>query len=276
MLSVKFPKAIFTGLLLLLIVLPMISYERPKLTGGISPDITDSTALPQVPKVLMNKNAAQFVQQYNRQNSECFEMIRRKRIHNFLMIDSVFTRYELPVELKYLAVVESELNPKARSCVGALGPWQFMPATAKMLGLKVSGKYDERSNLKRSTQAAAIYLRDLYSQYGDWLLVLAAYNCGPAPVNAAIRKSGSRNFWKLQYHLPAESRGHVKKFIATHYYFEGQGSVATLTKAERIKYQKEVEAMAIKQEDTSRTKLLTDAEHIDTTQLQNNKTVVVN
>lgn len=276
MLSVNFPKTAFLCLLLLLIVLPMISYERPKFTGEISQDLTDSTALPQVPKVAMNKHAVQFVQQYNRQNSECFEMIRRKRIHNFSMIDSVFTKYHLPVELKYLAVVESELNLKARSCVGAVGPWQFMPATAKMLGLRISAKYDERSNLKKSTQAAAVYLRDLYSQYGDWLLVLAAYNCGPAPVNAAIRKSGSRNFWRLQYYLPAESRGHVKKFIATHYYFEGQGSVTTLTKAERIKYQKEVEAMAIKHADTSNIKLLTATEYFDSTQLQHNKTMVVN
>ena len=142
----------------------------------------------------------------------------------------------MPLELKYLAVVESELNPKAVSRVGAVGPWQLMPATAKVLGLKITRKYDERKNLKKSTKAAALYLRDLYTQYGDWLLVLAAYNCGPRPVNSAIRRTGSRNFWKLQNHLPAESRDHVKKYIATHYYFEGKGGITTLTKAENIKY----------------------------------------
>jgi membrane-bound lytic murein transglycosylase D len=107
-----------------------------------------------------------------------------------------------------------------------------MPETAKLLGLKVSTKYDERTNYRKSTKAAAIYLKDLHREFGDWLLVLAAYNCGPGPVHSAIKTSGSRNFWKLQNYLPAESRGHVKKFIATHYYFEGQGGVTTLTKAE--------------------------------------------
>jgi membrane-bound lytic murein transglycosylase D len=224
----------------------------------------------------LNKQATQFSEQYIRQNAECLEMIRRKGVNTFSMIDSIFKKYELPVELKYLAVVESELNSKARSRVGAVGPWQFMPGTAKDLGLKISRKYDERTNFKKSTKAAALYLRDLYTAYGDWLLVLAAYNCGPAPVNAAIRKSGSRNFWKLQYYLPAESRGHVKKFIATHIYFEGQGSVVTFTKAEYIKYVKEVQALAAKQEEANEVKLPVTAESSDSTQSATPKTVVLN
>jgi membrane-bound lytic murein transglycosylase D len=188
------------------------------------------------------------------------------------MIDSVFRKYDLPVELKYLAVIESELNPKATSRVGAVGPWQFMPGTAKVLGLKISRKYDERTNFKKSTKAAAIYLRDLYSTYGDWLLVLAAYNCGPAPVNSAIRKSGSRNFWKLQYFLPAESRKHVKKFIATHYYFEGTGSVVTHTKTEYAKYLKQVEEFSKLQEANKAKEII--VTETDTTTL--NKKVVLN
>ena len=171
-----------------------------------------------------------------KQNNECLEAVREKSPASFAFIDTVFTKYDLPLELKYLAVVESELNPKAVSKVGAVGTWQLMPATAKILGLKITRKYDERKNFKKSTKAAALYLRDLYTQYGDWLLVLAAYNCGPKPVNNAIRRSGSRNFWKLQQYLPAESRDHVKKYIATHYYFEGRGGITTLTKAENIKY----------------------------------------
>ena len=90
--------------------------------------------------------------------------------------------------------------------------------------------------MKKSTKADALYLRDLYTQYEDWLLVVAAYNCGPRPVNNAIRITGSRNFWKLQHLLPSESRTHVKKYIATHYYFEGSGGTTTLRKAENIKY----------------------------------------
>lgn len=93
-------------------------------------------------------------------------------------------------------------------------------------------KHDERTNYYKSTQAAAKYLKDLYSEFGDWLLVIAAYNGGSAHVYSAIRKSGSNNFWDLQYYLPAESRNHVKKFIGTHYIFEGQGGITTLTRDE--------------------------------------------
>lgn len=185
--------------------------------------------------VHLNKQAALFTKDYIRRNDELFVLITKRGEKHFPMMDSIFNRYNLPVELKYLAVVESELKPTATSGVGAKGPWQLMPETAKFLGLKVTARYDERTNFRKSTRAAALYLRDLHREYGDWLLVLAAYNCGPGPVNAAIKKSGSRNFWKLQQYLPAESRGHVKKFIATHYYFEGQGGVTTLTKAEMQK-----------------------------------------
>jgi hypothetical protein len=111
-----------------------------------------------------------------------------------------------------------------------------MPGTARDLGLKVSRQCDERTDYYKSTRAAALYLRDLYVQFGDWLLVVAAYNGGPAPVYKAIRYAGNRNFWSMQQYLPAESRGEVKRFIATHYYFEGQGSIATLTKPERMQY----------------------------------------
>jgi membrane-bound lytic murein transglycosylase MltF len=143
--------------------------------------------------------------------------------------------------LRYLAVVESELRTSATSRVGAKGPWQLMPETAQILGLKVDQDCDERTDYYKSTPAAARYLKDLYAQFGDWLLVLAAYNGGPAPIHHAIRRSGSRNFWVLQRYLPTETRRHVKRFIATHYYFEGHGSVTTLTKAERINYLKTVQ-----------------------------------
>jgi membrane-bound lytic murein transglycosylase D len=115
-----------------------------------------------------------------------------------------------------------------------------MPGTARILGLKVNRNTDERTNYYKSTKAAARYLRDLYAQFDDWLLVLAAYNGGPKPVYRAIRKSGSKNFWTLQKYLPAESREHVKKFIATHYYFEGHGSETTLTRKEHMEYIKAV------------------------------------
>jgi membrane-bound lytic murein transglycosylase D len=107
-----------------------------------------------------------------------------------------------------------------------------MPATARQLGLTVTGKRDDRRDYQKSTHAAAKYLTYLYGLYKDWLLVIAAYNGGPGNVNAAIRKSGSRNFWDLQNYLPTESRNHVKKFIATHFIMEGTGGMTTLTRGE--------------------------------------------
>ncbi|HYC29197.1 MAG TPA: lytic transglycosylase domain-containing protein, partial [Chitinophagaceae bacterium] len=150
----------------------------------------------------------------------------------FNMIDGILIQHGLPKELKYLAVIESELKPSAVSWAGAVGPWQLMPGTARILGLRVTRKVDERVDYYKSTHAAAKYLKDLYNEFGDWLLVIAAYNGGPGNVYSAIRRSGSRNFWTLQYYLPAESRTHVKKFIGTHYIFEGQGGLTTLTKQE--------------------------------------------
>jgi membrane-bound lytic murein transglycosylase D len=150
----------------------------------------------------------------------------------FDMMDGILTQYNLPKELKYLAVIESFLKTNARSRVGAVGPWQFMPATAKTMGLRISKKYDERQDFTKSTHAASKYLTSLYAIYGDWLLVIAAYNGGPGKVDAAIRKSGSRDFWTLQRYLPVESKNHVKKFIATHYMMEGQGGITTATKDE--------------------------------------------
>lgn len=187
--------------------------------------------------VPMNMHVQQFVKNYIRENKEILNVVRHRSNYAFKIMDSVLTRYGLPKEMKYLAVIESELNPKALSAVGARGPWQLMPETAQLLGLNVTSDWDERTLYGKSTVAAAKYLKGLYGEFGDWLLVLAAYNCGEGPVYRAMRKSGSKNFWCLEKYLPAESRDHVKKFIASHYYFEGNGSVTTLTKTEWAAYQ---------------------------------------
>ena len=180
----------------------------------------------------LNPKAVSFVQDYMETERNRLNTMKGWGKPFFDKIDAVFTQNNLPVELKYLAVIESDLKTSATSRVGAAGPWQFMAETARDLGLKVSRSVDERRDFSKSTKAAARYLSDLYELYGDWLLVIAAYNGGPGNVNAAIRKSGSRNFWDLQYHLPAESRNHVKKFIATHYIMEGDAGLTTLTKHE--------------------------------------------
>jgi membrane-bound lytic murein transglycosylase D len=180
----------------------------------------------------LNANARVFVNNYISKNKEVLQAVQQRSRLPFKLIDAIFTRYGLPKEIKYLAVIESELKPEALSAVGARGPWQLMPETAQLLGLTINTGQDDRIQYYKSTVAAAKYLRDLYSEFGDWLLVVAAYNGGASQVYRAIHKAGSRSFWDLQYFLPAESRLHVKKFIATHYYFEGQGSAATLTRAE--------------------------------------------
>jgi membrane-bound lytic murein transglycosylase D len=167
-----------------------------------------------------DKKGLKFVSNYIRHNDESLTVVKERSEEPFSVIDSVLTRYHLPLELKYLAVIESELKPTAVSRVGAKGTWQLMRGTAHQLGLKVNSQTDERKDLAKSTKAAAKYLRDLHHEFGDWLLVLAAYNGGPLPVHRAIHKAHSRNFWALQQYLPAESRMHVKKFIATAYYFE--------------------------------------------------------
>jgi membrane-bound lytic murein transglycosylase D len=184
--------------------------------------------------VRLNPKALNFVQDYMKDNWEELQSLRSWGRPYFSVIESILTEYGLPKELKYLAVIESNLKSTAVSRVGAKGPWQLMPQTARDLGLKVNKNIDERKNYVKSTRAAALYLRDLYNQLGDWLLVIAAYNTGTAKVNHAIRSSGSRSFWDLQDYLPLESRLHVKKFIGTQYTFEGQGSVTTLTKEEAI------------------------------------------
>ncbi|MFI5153539.1 MAG: lytic transglycosylase domain-containing protein [Chitinophagales bacterium] len=207
-------------------------------TNSVSPGSSNQ------PQIALNRKGLAFVKKYIKNSSECLSVVRKRSSVPFNIIDSVFNRYGLPVELKYLAVIESELKPSALSQVGARGPWQLMPGTAQILGLKINRRTDERTDYYKSTIAAARYLKDLYALFDDWLLVLAAYNGGPKPVYTAIQKSGSKNFWILQDYLPSESQDHVKKFIATHYYFEGRGSVTTLTRAENIKYRKAVAAFA--------------------------------
>jgi len=175
----------------------------------------------------INPHAESYIQDYLRSHSRHLEKMKTWGKPYFNLIDHIFVQYGIPRELKYLAVIESNLSTSATSWVGAGGPWQFMPYTARDYGLIVNTQYDERRDYVKSTHAAAKYLLALYKEMHDWLLVIAAYNGGPGRVNSAIRKSGSRNFWELQYYLPQESRNHVKKFIATHYIMEGNATLNT-------------------------------------------------
>jgi membrane-bound lytic murein transglycosylase D len=180
----------------------------------------------------LNPRAISFVQDYTEKMGDQLTKMKSWGKPYFDIMNNILAQHGLPTELKYLSVIESALKSYAVSWAGAVGPWQFMPATARTLGLRVSKRLDERTDFHKSTHAAAKYLTDLYGLYGDWLLVIAAYNGGPGRVDAAIRKARSKNFWDLQYYLPTESRNHVKKFIATHYIMEGEGGITTLTKKE--------------------------------------------
>ena len=136
-----------------------------------------------------------------------------KAKYYFPMIEDKLTLYDLPLELKYLTVVESALRPQARSQVGATGLWQFMYTTGKVYGLRVSSYVDERRDPIKSTEAACKYLKKLFKIYKDWELALAAYNAGPGNVNKAIRRSGgSRNFWQIRRYLPGETSNYVPAF----------------------------------------------------------------
>ncbi|MCC1483462.1 lytic transglycosylase domain-containing protein [Winogradskyella immobilis] len=155
----------------------------------------------------------------NRRNS--FSRLMGLSHYYFPMFESGLDKYDIPLEIKYLAIVESALKPKARSRVGATGLWQFMFSTGKIYGLDVSSYVDERRDPIKSTEAAAKYLAKLYEIFGDWDLALAAYNSGPGNVSKAIRRSGgSKNYWNIRHNLPRETAGYVPAFLATMYIFE--------------------------------------------------------
>lgn len=181
----------------------------------------------------INARAVPYIDDYISKHRAHLENMKIWGKPYFRMMDNILAGYGIPRELKYLAVIESNLQHSALSWAGARGPWQFMPETARQLGLVVNAQRDERTDYYKSTHAAARYLKMLYDQLGgDWLLVIAGYNGGPGKVLSAIRRTGSRDFWELQYSLPLESRNHVKKFIATHYVMEGNGGVTTVTNQE--------------------------------------------
>lgn len=184
----------------------------------------------------MHPVAIRFTREYETVMGRKLASIGDKVQPQFHVIETILAQYDLPAELKYLAIVESQLESRARSHMGAVGPWQFMPTTARTMGLKVTKYTDERRDLAKSTHAAAKYLRNLYKIYNDWLLVIAAYNGGPGNVNKAITKSGSRNFWELERFLPAESRKHVKKYIATQFIMGGYCGLTALTLAETERF----------------------------------------
>jgi membrane-bound lytic murein transglycosylase D len=174
--------------------------------------------LPSVVELNYNSIVRNYIHVYTKKRRENVQSMIGLSDYYFPMIEEIFEGYGLPTELKYMAVIESALNPRAISRAGATGMWQFMYGTARMYNLTINSFVDERRDPVKATHAAAKFLQDLYGMFGDWTLVIAAYNCGPGNVNKAIRRTGGkRDFWQLYYHLPRETRGYVPAFIAAAY-----------------------------------------------------------
>jgi membrane-bound lytic murein transglycosylase D len=171
-----------------------------------------------------NKVVKNYITMYTERRRNQVEGMLGLSEYYFPIFEETLDKYNMPLELKYLPIIESALNPTARSRVGATGLWQFMYGTGKGLKLEISTFVDERRDPTKSSDAAARYLKQLFDTYGDWHLAIAAYNCGPGNVNRAISRSGGkRNYWDIYYRLPRETRGYVPAFIAALYameYFE--------------------------------------------------------
>ena len=168
-----------------------------------------------------NASLESVIKSYLKNRRRHLERLMALSEYYFPMFEKELDNYDIPLEIKYLAIVESALKPRAKSRVGATGLWQFMFATGKEFGLDVSSYVDERSDPIMATEAAAKYLARLYRIFGDWDLALAAYNSGPGNVSKAIRRSGGyENYWNIRPHLPRETAGYLPAFLATMYIFE--------------------------------------------------------
>lgn len=193
-------------------------------TAEVNPSFSDSiymnrlSRIPAVMEMPYNDIVRQFIDMYSgRLRNQVSFMLSAC---NFYMpiFEEALDAYGLPLELKYLPIIESALNPSAVSRAGASGLWQFMIGTGKIYGLESNSLIDERRDPIKATWAAARYLKEMYAIYGDWNLVIAAYNCGPGTINKAIRRAGGeKDYWNLYNYLPRETRGYVPAFIAANY-----------------------------------------------------------
>ncbi|MDE6769097.1 MAG: lytic transglycosylase domain-containing protein, partial [Muribaculaceae bacterium] len=191
------------------------------------PDVSDAemvkrlSALPTVIEMPYNQVVRSYIDRYTKRGRAQIAAILGLSLYYMPIFEQALEEKGLPLELKYLPVVESGLDPNAVSKHGATGLWQFMLGNAQGLGHEVNSLVDERRDPYVASERAASYLKDLYAMYGDWSLAIAAYNCGPGVINKAIRRAGgeakSHDFWSIYNYLPAETRGYVPMFIADNY-----------------------------------------------------------
>lgn len=172
-------------------------------------------------RIEYNESLENVIRSFLKYRKKSFERLMAISDYYFPMFEEAFALKNVPLEIKYLAVVESALNPRAISRVGATGLWQFMYQTGKQYNLKIDSYIDERSDPLKATAAAAQYMSNMFAIFGDWELVLASYNSGPGNVSKAIRRSGGKqNYWNIRKHLPKETQGYVPAFLATMYLYE--------------------------------------------------------
>lgn len=185
------------------------------------PDSVYAERLARIPttvKLTYNQVVRKYIEMYTQQKKDRVQVMLGLAEYYFPIFDDIFDYYGVPNELKCMSIIESALNPRARSRTRAIGVWQFMYGTGKRYGLTINSLVDERRDPVRETHAAAQFSKDLFNIFQDWQLVVAAYNCGPGNVNKAIRRAGGRrDFWEIYRYLPRETRGHVPAFIAAIY-----------------------------------------------------------
>lgn len=186
-------------------------------------DVPDSVLIKRLEKMNsfislpFNQTVKNYMITYAEKNPERLAGLLAKSSYYFPIFEEILDKYDMPLELKYMSIIESALNPIARSRVGARGIWQFMYPTAKRYGLQINSFVDERLDVIKAADAAAKFLKDAYNVFGDWSLAISSYNCGAGNVNKAIKIAGSTDFWSIYPYLPRETRGYVPAFVGAMY-----------------------------------------------------------
>jgi membrane-bound lytic murein transglycosylase D len=226
-LTVEFPESMefdVDSLMGIWLAKQYLSYDSDCMESSVNPKFSDTvyaqrlSSLPTIVQMPYNYVTRSSIDAYMGRNRKVISFaLGMMPIYEDIFVEALL-KYDIPVELKYLPIVESALKPKAYSSMGAAGMWQFIYSTGRKYGLQVNSLVDDRYDIAKASDAAARHLRDLYDMFGDWSLAISAYNCGPGNITKAITRSGGkRDFWDLYPYLPRETRGYLPAFIAVNY-----------------------------------------------------------